>query len=170
VGAPNTPPVRVARTAPGRDTHNVLEHDNAVTVVFDKPYAAADRPDRETFELSWTGPSGPKKLARTRATAQAIDPTHDAIRLEGLKPGVYRLTRTDGRTAAETVFANVPFDHLTGVAASRRPHPHEYWVWLDPLAPAVDEDLKSKPVDFDKLVVAEPKTKTKTTTTTTTTG
>jgi hypothetical protein len=167
------PPIKLARTAEGRDTGNTHNHIDTVVIVFDLPFAVGDNPAHETFELSRD--SG-KKWRKTRAITEPVDDTallswsgdvlasgHVAIRFEGLKPGVYKLTRSDGRKEPEVIFANVfrpgatAYEELTGEATDRIDQPHPYWTWLDDFKEAKDPDLKRTLPDVTKLPAPEPK-------------
>jgi hypothetical protein len=152
------PAITVSRTATDRKNHNVHKHHDTVTIIFDKPFGSGDKPSKETFELSWEGKEGKKKLSKTRATVEDIDATHVAIHFEGLKPGVYKLTRDEGRGAPEVIFRSVPDELLTGLGVARpRAAPHQFFTLLASVEPAKDKDLKSTPPDFAKIHVAEPK-------------
>jgi hypothetical protein len=167
------PPIKAARTAPDRKTYNTIKNDDTVIIVFDLPFAAHDNPAHETFDLS-RGKGKP--VSKTRATTEPVDDTplrswtgdtlangHVAIRFEGLKPGFYKLTRSDGRKEPEIIFSNVggrgdtAHEELTGLATDRRVPPHQYWTWLDDFKEATDPDLKRTPPDVTKLPVPEPK-------------
>ncbi|MGA8314138.1 MAG: hypothetical protein WB755_29205 [Terriglobales bacterium] len=168
-----SPPIKVARTAADRKTYNAINNVDSVIIIFDLPFAAGDNPAHETFELSR---GRGEKLSKTRETTEPIDDTalrswtgdmlasgHVAIRFEGLKPGFYKLTRSDGRKEPEVIFSNVgrqgatAHDELTGLATDRRVPPHQYWTWLDDFKEATDPDLKRTPPDVTKLPVPEPK-------------
>jgi hypothetical protein len=174
------PPIKVARTATDRRTYNALKHDDTVIILFDLPFAAGDNPAHETFELSWTAKgaskAGGKKLSKTRATTEPVDNEelrswtrdllasgHVAIRFEGIKPGIYKLTRSDGRKEPEVIFkdvvkqASTPHDALTGHATARRDPGHNYWTFLDDFKEATDPDLKRTPPDATQLPVPEPR-------------
>ncbi|HEY3837126.1 MAG TPA: hypothetical protein VGL72_11175 [Bryobacteraceae bacterium] len=174
------PPIKVARTASDRKTYNALKHDDTVIILFDLPFGAGDNSAHEIFELSWTAKGAAKdagkKLSKTRATTEPVDNeelrswTHDllasghvAVRFEGIKPGTYKLTRSDGRKEPEVIFSNVikqastPHDALTGHATARRDQPHQYWTFLDDYKEATDPDLKRTPPDVTTLPVPEPR-------------
>jgi hypothetical protein len=174
------PPIKVARTASDRKTYNALKHDDTVIILFDLPFAADDNPAHETFELSWTAKgastAGGKKLNKTRATTEPVDNEelrswtkallasgHVAIRFEGIKPGTYKLTRSDGPKEPEVIFkdvvkqASTPHDALTGRATDRRDLAHKYWTFLDDFKEATDPDIKRTPPDVTTLPVPEPR-------------
>ena len=170
------PPLKTAKTALENKTGNTHTPDDTVTILFDLPFAAGDNPAHETFELSWVSKTGSGKKSKTRATTEPVDTTtlkswtgdvlwtgHVAIRLEEIKSGIYKLTRSDGRKEPEVIFSNLvkegatPHAALTGKATDRRDQPHKYWTWLEDYHEAKDKDLKGKPPDFTTLPVPEPR-------------
>lgn len=143
---------KVARSAPGANTTNVLVPDVAL-VVLDKPIASADE-----FTLTSSNVRPQTKLAKA---GQPVDPTHDQLKFPlktTSRKQVYALVQNRAGKSAHTVFTKVPAALLTRDGETAPRYPAKQYFRFTIVAPTTsDADLPATPPDWQAINVKEPR-------------